>query len=163
MGSDKGSGHSKVKEARKDPGGDEFLNSCISYWQYNNACEPADRDPLFLKVLRKDALYEKAIPVLSSLQCEGMCAIYVYLAMAPQQDAQSAGRGTALQPQQHQSWVENEQFGLVLKLLFSSAVPSCNTTLPSPLQALAKQAKSNKPTKVGFKCGIKDSSKSSLL
>lgn len=87
MGSDKGSGHSKVKEARNDPGGDEFLNSCVSSWQYNTACEPTDRDPLFLMVLQKDALYEKAIPVLSRLQCEGMCARYVYLAMAFQQDA----------------------------------------------------------------------------
>lgn len=75
MDSDKGSGHSKVKGACRDPRGDEVLNSFISCWRYGTTYETTDKNPLFLKALQKGGLYEKAIPVPNSLQCEGMYAI----------------------------------------------------------------------------------------
>lgn len=110
MDSNKGSGRSKVKGTCRDPTGDEFLSSFISCWQCDTTCKTTDEDPVFLKALQKDGLYEKSILVWNSLQREGMYAIGKPWVSSG--NTQFAGRGAVLQPQQHQMG-ENNQFGLV--------------------------------------------------
>lgn len=143
----------KVKGACRDPGGDEFLNSFISYWQYDTTCETTDKDPLFLKALQKDGVYEKAIPVPNSLQCEGMYAIGK---PCPYSHGPPVGMHSLLAEEQHYNpssirWGKTISLGL-FRSYFSQVQSPVVTAHSLSTASFGKTGKSNKPTKAGFKC-----------
>jgi len=119
----------------------EGMNSLISCWQCDTTCETTGTDPLFLKALQEDGLYEKAIPVRRSLRCEG---VYAVGKPCPSSHGSPGGMHRLLAEQQHQMGENRAVWaGLEVPLLKGSPQHT-----PSLLQASAKQAKATKPPKL---------------